>query len=162
MSHNIHVEKGKAAIMWTGEPPWHGLGQELAGPATAEQAIQAAGLDWEVGVQPVYAQGGSHSLRVPRAFAVVPLHRWGEAACPVYGLVSAGLRHSPEMTLLCSPRVTQHHAGAVALLLPGKRCSCRRAIPVRNPGRHTRAVDRFHRRTDVLLQIEILTRRRRG
>ena len=89
MSHNIHVEKGKAAIMWTGEPPWHGLGQELAGPATAEQAIQAAGLDWEVGVQPVYAQGGSHSLRVPRAFAVVPLHRWGEAACPL--LLAAGL-----------------------------------------------------------------------
>jgi phage/plasmid-like protein (TIGR03299 family) len=78
--------------MWTGEPPWHGLGQELAGPATAEQAIKAANLDWEVGMQPVYAEGGGHSLRVPRSFAVVPLHRWGKADCPVYGLVSAGYR----------------------------------------------------------------------
>ena len=31
------------------------------------------------------------------------------------------LRHSREMTLLCSPRVTHNHTGEVALLPPGKR-----------------------------------------
>ena len=33
----------------------------------------------------------------------------------------AVLRHSREMTLLCSPKVTHHHTGKVALLPPGNR-----------------------------------------
>jgi|ERR1035438_1807348 hypothetical protein len=43
MSHKIHVEKGKAAIMWTDEPPWHRMWQEPAGTATARQGYRLLG-----------------------------------------------------------------------------------------------------------------------
>ncbi len=31
------------------------------------------------------------------------------------------LRHSREMTIVCSPKATQHHADRVAVLPPGKK-----------------------------------------
>ena len=41
-----------------GDTPWHGFGQKLAAPATAEEAIAAAHLDWDVALEPVYSFGG--------------------------------------------------------------------------------------------------------
>jgi phage/plasmid-like protein (TIGR03299 family) len=52
MSHHLHLENGKASLFYVGDPPWHGLGQRLAGPATARQAMAAARLDWAVSKLP--------------------------------------------------------------------------------------------------------------
>ena len=57
MAHRIFIENGTASLMYVGEPPWHGLGKKLAKPATAEEAIKAANLDWTVKKVPLCAWG---------------------------------------------------------------------------------------------------------
>ena len=51
MAHEIEQNDG---MMYTGETPWHKLGVKLNNPATAAEAIAAAGLDWEVAQQDAY------------------------------------------------------------------------------------------------------------
>ena len=56
MAHNIENKNGKSSIVWTGETPWHKLGQKLAAPFTAEAALKEGGLDFtveKVGLQTV-------------------------------------------------------------------------------------------------------------
>lgn len=42
------------SLMYAREVPWHGFGQKVDGLQTAEEAIVAAGLDWEVGHRPLF------------------------------------------------------------------------------------------------------------
>lgn len=56
-------------MMYVGDVPWHRMGHRLEGAATAEQAIEASGLDWEVQKQPVYT-GPHRSVRVKDRFAI--------------------------------------------------------------------------------------------
>ena len=47
MAHELHIDTrtGRAATMYVGEAPWHGLAKKPEGTATAAEAIKAAGLN---------------------------------------------------------------------------------------------------------------------
>jgi phage/plasmid-like protein (TIGR03299 family) len=46
--HELHITNGRAAMAYTGEKPWHGLGQNLSPDADLDTWIREAGFDWEV------------------------------------------------------------------------------------------------------------------
>jgi phage/plasmid-like protein (TIGR03299 family) len=48
MAHMIDTTKGRAAIAYVGETPWHGLGHELTEGASMESWNREAGLDYTV------------------------------------------------------------------------------------------------------------------
>ena len=48
MTHELATTNGRTTLAYFGDVPWHGLGRKLDEPATAEAAIVAAGLDYEV------------------------------------------------------------------------------------------------------------------
>jgi len=48
MAHEIEMVDGKAQMAYAGDVPWHGLGVKVPADLTAEQMLEAAGLDWEV------------------------------------------------------------------------------------------------------------------
>ena len=56
MAHRISNVTGTNEMFYTGDTPWHGLGQKLDKAATSKEAIEAAHLDYKVGVYSVYYQ----------------------------------------------------------------------------------------------------------
>ena len=87
MSHNLLMQNGQASMFYIDEVPWHGLGIRLDQPATAQEAIAAARLDWKVVKLPLFA--GSKRIPVTDRFAVV--RRTGDLiqrTDPVRGVVS--------------------------------------------------------------------------
>jgi hypothetical protein len=46
MAHELATTNGRTAMMYAGEVPWHKLGTRLNEPATAREAIDAAGLNY--------------------------------------------------------------------------------------------------------------------
>jgi len=88
MPHKIATIKGKPAMMYVGETPWHGLGKKFKNPPkTAAEAIRAANLDWQVLKKPVYAFDGRHFCVVPGYRATVNADLWGKQGCRPFGLV---------------------------------------------------------------------------
>ncbi len=51
MAHQLDFTKGKAAIAYTGDTPWHKFGTRFKRGFTSEEALEAAGLDYEVELQ---------------------------------------------------------------------------------------------------------------
>lgn len=58
MAHNVSTASGKPETFHFGEKPWHGLGVELERPATAAEAIEAAGLTWSVKPESLFLKDG--------------------------------------------------------------------------------------------------------
>ena len=57
MGHNLEEKNEKISMMYVGKQPWHGLGQYLGeNNVTAEEAMQAASMDWEVATVPLYIE----------------------------------------------------------------------------------------------------------
>jgi type IV secretory pathway VirJ component len=48
MPHDIDQTTGVAAVFTAGDPPWHGLGRNVAEAVDSLQAIKLAGLNWLV------------------------------------------------------------------------------------------------------------------
>lgn len=71
------------SMMYAGEVPWHGLGKKVAGLQTAEEAISAAGLDWEVELAEIFTKNGDGFRKAPDYRAV---RRTKDKR--VYGIVS--------------------------------------------------------------------------
>ena len=73
MSHeiNINEETGKANVFVVKEPAWHGLGTVVQEAVTAEEAIQLAGLDFDVIKQPVLYEVNGEVREVPHNHAIV-------------------------------------------------------------------------------------------
>lgn len=88
MAHELHIEDGKAAMMYVGEVPWHGLGTPLSNPPSAEEAIKAASLDWRVVKKEIYAKDGQVWYRVPEQHALVREDLWGTERCTLFATVS--------------------------------------------------------------------------
>jgi len=54
------------------EVPWHGLGTVVPNVLTAQEAIKAGGLDWDVELRPVYTNNlKGNRIRIPKAQAIV-------------------------------------------------------------------------------------------
>jgi phage/plasmid-like protein (TIGR03299 family) len=58
MSHEIEVKDGKASHFYVGQTPWHSLGTKLDAPPTTKEGMIAAGLDWTVGLKPLFTGEG--------------------------------------------------------------------------------------------------------
>lgn len=57
MAHNIN----EGRMFYVGEKPWHGIGKELANPATAAEAIAAAQLDYQIDLLDVFTSNGNQA-----------------------------------------------------------------------------------------------------
>jgi len=60
------------SMMYYGKTPWHGVGRELEAPATAKEAIKAAGLNWSVESCPMFAKSECDTYYpVPDTYGIV-------------------------------------------------------------------------------------------
>lgn len=56
------------SIAWTGEVPWHGLGEQVPPTLTTDEMMVRAKLDWTVNKAPMFLEGGK---KVPNNYALV-------------------------------------------------------------------------------------------
>jgi phage/plasmid-like protein (TIGR03299 family) len=68
MAHELASTNGRTAMMYAGEIPWHGLGTRLEEPATAREAMDAAGLDYLAELRKIQTDEGTP---IPKRKAVV-------------------------------------------------------------------------------------------
>jgi phage/plasmid-like protein (TIGR03299 family) len=72
MAHNLNIHNGRASMMYVGDAPWHGLGVRLPKLATSAEAIEAAGLNYQVDKKPLYTKiHGRKVVEVPDQYCTV-------------------------------------------------------------------------------------------
>lgn len=57
MAHIISNESGRSEMFYAGTAPWHRLGTRVDQAVSGAEAIQLAGLDWDVVQRPIYMAG---------------------------------------------------------------------------------------------------------
>jgi len=71
MAHEIDFTTGTAAIAYTGETPWHGLGFKLPETASIDEWRVAAKLEWEARTAELEWQApGGHTMTYPGRFVL--------------------------------------------------------------------------------------------
>ena len=58
MAHELDFSKGRPAIAYTGEVPWHGFGEAMDEKQPLDAWRVAAGLDWDVKSDPIFRERG--------------------------------------------------------------------------------------------------------
>ena len=59
-------------MMYVGETPWHGLGKQIpeGKKLGIDEALIAAGLDWEVDLRRLYTEDGHTLINITERYAV--------------------------------------------------------------------------------------------
>lgn len=61
MAHQLEIVNNQASMFYVGETPWHKLGQHFLTPPSTDEALVAAGLNWEVQLRPLFNEQGRKS-----------------------------------------------------------------------------------------------------
>jgi phage/plasmid-like protein (TIGR03299 family) len=87
MGHNLATIDGRIAMAYTGDTPWHSLGNRMEGDLihSIRRAMEAANLNWDVSKQPAFAKVGEDFLPIPHRQAIVR-----DVDSAVLGIVSDG------------------------------------------------------------------------
>jgi len=112
MAHELLIEHGKASMFYVNDVPWHRLGTQLEKPpGSSEEAIAAAGLDWEVVKAPLYISGVGRLIPLEDRFAIVRTDHLHRDDCKPFGVV--GRDYEPlqnrDAFRFCDPLLREGH-----------------------------------------------------
>lgn len=62
MAHELEIVNGQAQMAYVGQVPWHGLGTQVDENISSNGMLFAAGLDWNVEKQPLFAEYGGEKV----------------------------------------------------------------------------------------------------
>lgn len=113
MAHELaKTSDGRAMMMFSGSVPWHRLGTRLDKPATASEAMMAAGLDWEVELAEIRTASGlilpNHRATV-RSDGPTPLGLVGKGYRPIQNSECFGFMD----TIAAERKIEYHTAGGL-------------------------------------------------